>query len=145
MNCAHLYFTCYTTEAVKKESFVTWTLAIKPAEENNQSLKLNSRKEIFGHFICVFRFYYYHDNFGIIKIQNVDPQFEIVSTATSRNQTQCKQFQTFDTIECAILLLKVQVGQKMIHQRPHVFFISKRQERNYSHHSLKHTAMCPLQ
>ena len=93
MNCAHLDFTCYTTEAVKKESFVTRTLAIKPAEENNQSLKVNNRKEIFGHFICVFRFYYppsandrskkvfekQHDNFGIIKIQNVGPQFCIYS------------------------------------------------------------------
>jgi len=62
----------------------------------------------------------------------------------SRNRTQCKQFRRSTKLS-AILLLKVQVGQKVIHQRPHVLFISKRQERDYTHHSLKHTAVCPLQ
>ncbi len=34
---AYLDFAGYTTEAVKEESLVTRTLAIKPAEKNNQS------------------------------------------------------------------------------------------------------------
>lgn len=35
-NEAYLDFTCYATEAVKKEHLITWTLTIKPTEYNNQ-------------------------------------------------------------------------------------------------------------
>jgi len=98
-----------------------------------------------------------HDNFCIYYTKRWSMSFETVaifhassgdkreiSMEISRNRTQCKQLK-HSTKLSAILLVKVQVGQEMIHQRPHVFFISKRQEWDYTHHSLKHTAVCPLQ
>lgn len=41
---AYLDFTCYTTEAVKEESLVTRTLAIKPEEKHNQSFVYKQRR-----------------------------------------------------------------------------------------------------
>lgn len=34
---AYLDFTCYATEAVKKENLVTWSFTVKPTEYNKTS------------------------------------------------------------------------------------------------------------